>query len=153
VTLFLGPHHWADLRDRLERSYPEEGCGLLLGRFRDGDRVVREIWPAANVWGEPEGEAVAAATSPGSKRNRFAIAPRVLFDAQKSARDRGLDIVGVYHSHPNSPAEPSAFDRAIAWETYAYLIVRIAAGRATDTRCWVLDATGQFQAEAIAELD
>jgi len=51
-----------------------------------------------------------------TRRERYSIAPDTLLKVQKQARDRDLDIIGVYHSHPDHPAVPSEFDRAIAWE-------------------------------------
>lgn len=120
----------------LESRYPEEGCGLLLGEFTgDGARAI-EVWPAENVRTE-------------DKKTRFEIAPEEMFLAQKTARGRGLEIIGVYHSHPDHRAIPSSTDRELAWPGYSYVIVSIANGKAIDVRSWRLDENGQFQEEAI----
>ncbi|TCD02034.1 M67 family peptidase [Erythrobacteraceae bacterium CFH 75059] len=78
------------------RQAPEECCGLLLGR---AGTVTRAI-PAANVHPHPHAF--------------FFIAPEVLLAVQRSARARGLEVLGCYHSHPQGPPEPSAADRAMA---------------------------------------
>ena len=58
---------------------------------------------------------------------------------ETEARADGLEIVGYYHSHPDHPARPSAFDTEHAWPWYSYLIVRIDRGSAADAASWVLD--------------
>ena len=130
-----------------ERVYPEECCGLLVGTV-DGDRkIILEVREAENSWGTDNWEEFSEIS--GSKRNRFSISPQVLLQVQKETRDRDLAIVGIYHSHPDYPAVPSEFDRAIAWATYSYLIISVRQGKGTDLRSWQLDENCQFQAEAI----
>ncbi len=78
---------------------PEEGCALLLG---DGARSVwrlRRLWPCCNVWPEP-----------GERHERFAIDPREQLVAQRWARERGWQVLGVAHSHPSSAPVPSRTD-------------------------------------------
>jgi desampylase len=88
---------------------PVECCGLLVGT---GSRIVEAI-PAANV-----------ADSPAT---RFLIDPKDHIDARREARMRGLDVIGFYHSHPHSPAQPSARDRSEAsYPDHLYLIVSLA---------------------------
>jgi proteasome lid subunit RPN8/RPN11 len=72
-----------------------------------------------------------------------------MLKAQKDARDRNLDIVGIFHSHPDHPAVPSEFDRAIAWQQYSYIIVSVQNGLARDLKSWSLDDDDQFQHEEI----
>ena len=94
-----------------------------------------------------------SANPEGSKRNRFSIAPQVMLQMQKAARERHLDIIGIYHSHPDNPAVPSEFDRAIAWSSYSYIIVSVEQGQATDLNSWTLDEDHQFQPEEILIID
>jgi proteasome lid subunit RPN8/RPN11 len=84
-----------------------------------------------------------------------------MLKAQKDARDseallrsadRNLDIIGIYHSHPDHPAVPSEFDRAIAWSQYSYIIVSVQQGKACDLKSWSLDDDHQFQPEEILTL-
>lgn len=109
-------------------AYPYEGCGLLLG-LQNGDRnVVEAIFPVENRW-EVEEE----------KRERFLITPEAMFQAEMAAMRQGMDIVGIYHSHPDHP--PVASPRDLAWATwpgYSYLITEVRDGQAGTSRSWQL---------------
>jgi proteasome lid subunit RPN8/RPN11 len=72
-----------------------------------------------------------------------------MFEVQKEVRSRNLDIIGIFHSHPDNPARPSEFDRAIAWQSYSYIIVSVQQGKACDLKSWILDDDHQFQPEEI----
>jgi len=139
-----------------ETTYPEECCGLLLGQMSGDVKTLIEVLPTLNSWGdELASDLLAIESSPqpkSSKRNRFSIAPKVMLQAQKDARDRHLDIIGIFHSHPDHPAVPSEFDRAIAWQRYSYIIVSVQQGQACDLKSWSLDDDQQFQPEAIITL-
>jgi proteasome lid subunit RPN8/RPN11 len=74
------------------------------------------------------------------RRRRFLIGPDDYRRAEARAAQLGLDIVGFYHSHPDHPAEPSAFDLAHAWPNLSYLIVSIRGGSARELRSWRLRA-------------
>lgn len=143
------------IANHLQFTYPEEGCGLLLGKIQKNIKQVIEIKETENSWDSPPASSLSEIGNPdqkrsnGSKRNRFSIAPEVLLEVQKDCRDRHLQIVGVYHSHPDGVAIPSDFDRAIAWKEYCYIILAVARGQAKDFRCWTLNDKGQFQAEEI----
>jgi len=137
-----------------QHTYPEECCGILFGTFQaNRETIVTEVWETENAW-EAESqrfEAVCpeAADDGLSKRNRFTIDPAVLLKAQKYARTHNLSIVGIYHSHPDHTTDPSEFDRAIAWDTYSYLIMSVQDGTVVDCCSWILDEQDQFQEEAI----
>lgn len=109
-------------------AYPYEGCGLLLGT-QDGDHnVVMTLFPVENRW-EVEDE----------KRERFLITPEAMFQAEMAAMRQGLDIVGIFHSHPDHPAVASPRDLAWAtWPGYSYLITEVRGGQAKVSRSWQL---------------
>lgn len=136
-----------------ETTYPQECCGLLLGIFHLNEKIVLEVREAENVWTLEKAKDLPEIDNLShknlSKKNRFSIAPEVLLQVQKEARDRQIYILGVYHSHPNYPATPSEFDRTIAWSEYSYLIVSVIQGKATDYKVWKLDNNHQFQPETI----
>jgi len=67
------------------------------------------------------------------------MAPQEFLQAQAEAEKEGREIVGFYHSHPDHPAIPSAYDRERAWEEYLYLIVPVTGGRAGKARLWQLE--------------
>ena len=106
------------------RDYPYECCGLLIGRFEAGAKVVRETYPISNAREE------------SAKRNRFLITPEELMRGEGYALGKDLEVVGFYHSHPDSPAVPSQYDLEHAWPTYSYIIVSTRADEAKDLFSW-----------------
>ena len=151
--LKLHSDHLQAMQTHAESTYPEECCGLLLGHLRGDVKTLVEVLATQNSWGDDEVDDFQAIESSAqrksSKRNRFSIAPKVMLQAQKDARDRNLDIIGIFHSHPDHPAVPSEFDRAIAWQQYSYIIVSVQQGKACDLKSWSLNDEHQFQPEEI----
>jgi len=168
MTLQLSVAHWQQLRHHAEGTYPEECCGLLLGTRLPGsvEVIVSEVWPVKNAWHdalmgsgewvEPQSfEDQNAAVSTNTQRrgqgwhdrgDRYWIDPRDMLAAQRYGRDRQLNVVGVYHSHPDHAAAPSECDRTLAWAEYVYLILSVRQGTVADGLAWMLDAQHQFQA-------
>ena len=112
----------ADIRAHGIAAYPDECCGVLLGP-RDGS--VAEVWRLDN-------------STDLERRRRFLIGPDDYRRAEARAAARDLQIVGFYHSHPDHPAEPSAFDLAHAWPNLSYAIVSIREGAPRELRSWRL---------------
>lgn len=120
------------------RDYPYECCGLLLGRFETDAKVVSETYPISNAREE------------SAKRNRFLIEPEELMRGERYARSKELEVVGYYHSHPDSPAVPSRYDLEHAWPTYSYIIVSTSEGQAGDLYSWEQEPDrSRFNQEAI----
>ncbi len=130
-----------DIRQHGELDYPYECCGLLIGRFADGVvKIVVETYPISNAREEE------------AKRNRFLIRPEELMRGERHARERKLDVVGFYHSHPDHPAVPSQYDLDHAWPTYSYIIVSVREGQATDLFSWEIEADrSRFNEEGISK--
>jgi proteasome lid subunit RPN8/RPN11 len=129
------------LRAHGEETYPHECCGVLLGRFSDGVNEVEDAVRAGN-------------TRTDSAHNRYHIAPQELVRIQRQGRERGLDIVGFYHSHPDHPAQWSKTDFAEAhWLGCSYVITAVASGVAQQTNSFLLTGTSEddksFQDEQI----
>src|SRR5687767_7065173 len=128
------------IREHGKKAYPNECCGVLLGRIEDSRKSAVELRAMEN-------------TREDSPRNRYLISSRELLEAEKAARARGLDIVGVYHSHPDHPARPSEFDREHAFPWYSYVIVSVQGGKAQDLTSWTLrDDRSAFEAEDLTVL-
>lgn len=134
-------------------TYPEECCGLLLGTVQlepTPQKIVVDVRASENVWTQTGNDL--AAVPPGwdiTQHKHFAIDPREMLQVQREARDRHLDIIGVYHSHPDYPATPSEMDRMCAWAHYSYIIVSVQHGKVIDLRSWSLNDNCQFQPEDI----
>jgi proteasome lid subunit RPN8/RPN11 len=143
MAIQIDPAAAADIRSHLEAAYPEEGAGFLLGEV-DGDdiRYVREVIPAAN------------SSENGVRRSRYLITPHDTVKADLEAEARGLEILGVFHSHPDVPNVPSEFDREWALPWYSYTITRVDGGRAAGTRSWRLtDDREKFIEEPVLSED
>jgi proteasome lid subunit RPN8/RPN11 len=141
-----------DLSERIRRhgaeTFPHECCGALLGRdsaaVGSGNsqesgtpREVLDLFPMVNRRDD-------------SPRNRFAVTPDDVRDAEKAARQHGLEVVGWYHSHPDHPARPSQFDREHAWPWYSYIIVSVMSGAPAEMTSWRLNDDRQdYSAERI----
>ena len=110
-----------------EKAYPNECCGFLLGKAGSGGKQVSTVLPAQNQRGDTD------------RHNRFLISPEEFLFGEKSARAQGLDIVGIYHSHPNAEARPSQFDLEHSWPWYSYVIVSVKEGKARELNSWVLE--------------
>lgn len=125
-----------------EATYPDECCGVILGRQVDGKRIVEELVEIENQWDEVE------------RRRRFLITPKQYMQAEKQATAAGLDLLGFYHSHPDAPARPSDFDREHAWPFYSYLIAGVSEGKTVELTGWQLkdDRTGYEQAEVLEDV-
>lgn len=134
-----------NLREKIaahgERDYPHECCGLLLGRFNDGEsKAVSELYPISNAREE------------AAKRNRFLITPLELMRGERFARENGLEVIGFYHSHPDHPARPSQYDLDHALPAYSYIIVAVHDGRAADMLSWQMtDDRERFEQEKLTE--
>jgi proteasome lid subunit RPN8/RPN11 len=127
-----------EIREHGVRDYPYECCGLLLGRFGDDGKIVHETYPISNAREE------------SARRNRFLITPEELMLGERYARNRDLEVVGFYHSHPDSPAVPSKYDLEHAWPTYSYIIVSTSQGQSSDLFSWEQEADrSRFNEEKI----
>jgi proteasome lid subunit RPN8/RPN11 len=119
-------------------TYPHECCGALLGTDGEGAREVADLFPLVNRRDD-------------SPRNRFSISPDDFRAAEKAARERGLELIGWYHSHPDHPALPSEYDREHAWPWYSYVIVSVVERQPGQMTSWRLaDSRMRFEPEALA---
>ena len=114
-----------EIRRHGEAAYPAECCGAMVGRVDGAAKEVLRLSPAVNRRTDDP--------------HRYLIAPDDLRRLEREVGEAGQEIVGYYHSHPDHPARPSAFDAEHAWPWYSYLIVRIDRGRGVDMASWVLD--------------
>ncbi|MGQ9888340.1 MAG: Mov34/MPN/PAD-1 family protein [Aggregatilineales bacterium] len=112
--------------EQVERAYPNEGGGFLLGATSGSAVRIADAIPVANAFAAEE------------QRRRYAMTPQDWARLEDEADRRGLTLVGYYHSHPDAPAVPSAYDRDHALPNFAYLIASVRAGAAVEMRAWRL---------------
>src|SRR5450432_925158 len=138
--LRISQSNYSDLRAHGEETYPHECCGVLLGTMTDdGARVVTSIARAGN-------------TRTDSAHNRYNIDPRELVRIQREARDRGEDIIGFYHSHPDHPARWSSTDLAEAhWFGCSYVITSVEKGKAVLTNSFELTGMDENDKKLVGE--
>jgi proteasome lid subunit RPN8/RPN11 len=136
------------IRTHAESIYPQECCGIILGDIASLGKTVVEVIPTENAW-SAEANNFSGDKTVDDERRRYAIAPQIMLKIQREARFRSLNIIGIYHSHPDHPAVPSECDREFAWQEYSYIIVSVPNGKAGDVKSWCLDDNHQFQSEAI----
>ena len=153
MSLKLTAEHLRLICAHAETTYPQECCGLLLGKRNQEYKTLVEVVATENTWSAQATasfQEIDANLDLGTnKSSHYTIAPEVMLRVQKQARDRQLDIIGIYHSHPDHPAIPSEFDRVCAWQTYSYMIVSVPQGKADELLGWSLDNNHQFQPEEI----
>lgn len=130
------------IEQHAEETYPNEGCGALLGRVSGDENVVEDVVRCANVR--------------ASSRTRYEINPRELVRIQREARQQGQEIIGFYHSHPDHPAMWSRTDLAEAhWIGCSYVIVSVNEGKAVEVKSYRLagrvEEDKRFEAEEIGE--
>jgi len=118
------------------RSFPDECCGFFFGNEIGKERIITNILTVDN-------------SKEGDKKRRFEIAPKDYLDAERFADENELQLLGVYHSHPNHPAVPSEHDRIAAQPYFSYIIISVIEKQIADIRSWQLSENFQFEEETI----
>lgn len=126
------------IRNHGEAAFPNECCGVLLGKTNGEQRNVLDILEIQNSFDE------------GEQFHRFLITPENYRFAERAAREKGIDILGFYHSHPNSPSVASKYDLDHAFPWFSYLIVSVMKGKYHDVHSWVMENDrSSFQSENV----
>jgi proteasome lid subunit RPN8/RPN11 len=127
--------------EQMEATYPNEGGGFLLGKIEGDTATIGDITQVENVFETEE------------QYHRYAMRPQDWMRMEDEAEARGFSLVGYYHSHPDSPAIPSVYDRDHALPNFVYIITSVIGGKAVDMQVWRLrpDRT-QFDAEQLKVL-
>ncbi len=126
MTLQISSQVLKQIHHHGEEAYPEEGAGLMLGKVDGEARVVTEILGIDN------------AREDGARHNRYLITAQDMLTGEQEAMRRGLDIIGIFHSHPDHPNQPSEFDREWALPWFSYVITSVQFGKALESRSWRL---------------
>jgi proteasome lid subunit RPN8/RPN11 len=114
-----------DIQFRLESDYPNEGCGFLFGKDDQRIRHITQMIAADNQ-------------STGDQRRQFVIHPHDYLKAERYAQKNDLQLLGIFHSHPDHPAIPSTHDLEFAQPYFSYFIHSIQKGKFAGTRSYRL---------------
>jgi proteasome lid subunit RPN8/RPN11 len=107
---------WHAMVNHAESTYPNECCGAMLGRNRDGSKVVTAAVPLTNTFA-------------GAQADRYQIRPEDLLAADRAARERGLEVIGIFHSHPDCDAYFSETDLKNSCPWYSFVVMSVQSGR------------------------
>ena len=114
---------WNAMVAHVQATYPNEGCGALLGAVTSGEKHVKVALPLENVF-------------PGSQARGYELRPEDLLRVSREAREQGLELVGVFHSHPDCDACFSQADLRSACPWYSFVVLSIRNGELDHARCW-----------------
>ena len=125
-----------------EAAYPEEGAGLMLGSAQAEDKTVQWLLEFAN------------AREQSARHNRYLLTAEDVLHGEMEAARLGMDVIGVFHSHPDHPNRPSEFDREWAMPFLSYVITSVQSGKAVESRSWLLsEDRSSFSEETIIVLE
>lgn len=133
--MLVVPNHLIEqMNAHVEKAYPEEGAGFLLGEHGQ----VRGIIALSN------------SREDGARHNRFLFTPEDYLQAELKAEALGFDLIGVFHSHPDCPNVPSDYDREWAQPFFSYIITRVDNGKAVNIRSWrLVEDRSKYEEEEI----
>ncbi len=137
MTLQFSKEVLAQIHAHGMEAYPQEGAGFLLGSDETA-RTVQTIYSLLNAREE------------AARHNRYLITAEDYLKAELEADKLGLQLVGVFHSHPDHPNSPSEFDREWAQPFFSYVITNVESGKALESRSWrLVEDRSHFEEEKI----
>ncbi len=123
----IEPEAWKAMVAHARAAYPNECCGAMLGAADGSDKTVRLAFALENAY-------------PGAQRERYELRPQDLLAADKAARAKGLDLVGIYHSHPDCGAYFSETDLKNSCPWYSFVVLSIQKGEFDHANSWLPNA-------------
>ncbi len=128
MMIKIRKNHIAEISRHAEKEYPNECCGILIGKLEaDKSKTIELVMSISN------------SREDANKHNRFLITPDELMRGEIFARKNKMDVLGFYHSHPDHPAAPSDYDLQHAWPFYSYIITSVAKGKTENFTSWELE--------------
>jgi proteasome lid subunit RPN8/RPN11 len=120
----IEPEPWRQMVEHARATYPNECCGAMLGAIADGEKLVRIALPLENAYG-------------GAQQSRYELRPEDLLRADREARSRNLDLIGIYHSHPDCGAYFSDTDLKNSCPWYSFVVLSIQKGEFDHANSWL----------------
>jgi len=140
VQIKIKSHDVSRIRKHGEADYPNECCGFLLGKIENDLRIVSKARPVVN------------SREQENRYNRYYIPPEEYLRVERQAKEEDLQVLGIYHSHPDAEAQPSEYDLDHSWPFYSYIIVSVKKKKANEMTSWKLrDDRSAFDKEEIIE--
>ena len=115
---------WDVMVAHARQAYPNECCGAMLGSISDDVKIVREALPLENEFSGPQAA-------------RYELRPEDLLAADKAARERKMDLIGIYHSHPDCDAYFSQTDLKNSCPWYSFVVLSIQKGEFNHANSWL----------------
>ncbi len=136
--IYIDNNLFQQMIDHAKGTYPFECCGLLVGKYKnDKEKDILKIYGVEN-------------RNKDRANDRYEIDPGDFYRVDKEASSKGMDILGVYHSHPDHPDRPSDVDREIASATYSYIIFSVNKGEDVTAKSWMFEEIDEpFEEEEI----
>jgi len=125
IRVSAGP--WSEMVAHAQATYPNECCGAMLGRVDGAEKEVQVAMRLQN-------------SSSGSQAARYELRPEDLLAADKEARSRGMDLIGIYHSHPDCAAYFSDTDLKNSCPWYSFIVLSIQKGEFDHANSWLPNA-------------
>lgn len=122
--------------DDARGAFPDECCGFMYGKQEGDTRIIIQALPIDN-----------AATE--NRKRRFVISPKDYMKGEQYALENDVELLGIYHSHPNHPAVPSEHDRVAAQPFFSYVIISVNEDGVKNVRSWLLNDDSQFDEEPV----
>lgn len=140
VQIKLSEQDIQRIRKHGEADYPNECCGFLLGKIENDKRIVSVAKPVVN------------SREQENRYNRYYIPPEEYMRVERKAKNEGLEMIGIYHSHPDAEAKPSQYDLDHSWPFYSYIIVSVKKQKSGEITSWRLrDDRSAFDEEELVE--
>ena len=114
------------MADHATEAYPEECCGVMLGKRSHGSKLVTRALELDNSF-------------PGARNKHYAIRPEDMLKADRLARREGLELVGIYHSHPDCDAYFSQTDLRNSCPWFSFVVISVRHGKVDHATCWLPD--------------
>ncbi|MGB0522835.1 MAG: M67 family metallopeptidase [Flammeovirgaceae bacterium] len=139
-TLNIANEALKSMHEHAANTFPYECCGFFYGKEKGDVRIIEKAIAVTN-------------SKEGDQHRRFEVSPLDYMKAERYAIQHNTTLLGIYHSHPNHPAQPSVHDLKQAVPFFSYIIISVMDGMVDHTTSWQLNAQGEFEEERILNLE
>jgi proteasome lid subunit RPN8/RPN11 len=123
----IEPDAWSRMVAHARSAYPDECCGAMLGTINNGAKTVKVAVEMENAYN-------------GQKHSRYELRPEDLLQADRAARGQGMDLIGIFHSHPDADAYFSATDLKNSCPWYSFVVLSVKDGEFDHAACFLPNA-------------